>query len=151
MFENSTVLNNRTAEPFIRQLRVAPSVYLDICALRNIAQDAAYADRFVNALLDKGGTLVLSGLSLSEFATLPDSKYQHAAGAVGALVQRIVPHLFMQHWFPEKVLVGEANREPYPDSELDGFSTLMYFTDNLRGPLTIAHAFGDPNLLRALR
>jgi len=50
----------------VRVTRESPSVYLDTCALRAIADNLTIRDRFVQALKANSGTLLLSCLSVGE-------------------------------------------------------------------------------------
>jgi hypothetical protein len=47
----------------VNQFKQAPSVYLDTCALRGLAQNPQQCERFVRAVRAKKGTLVLNMLS----------------------------------------------------------------------------------------
>lgn len=97
-----------------RQHRVSPSVYLDTCGLRMIAQDAIRANRFSEAIISTNGTLVLSQMSLAEF---PNFSPRHGA-AVADLIDRMGERLFFQHF--DETAVGHAEYQPecnHPDGE----------------------------------
>ena len=94
------------SEVRIRQSFVSPTVYLDHWAIRMFSDDCALQDRFVNAINAKGGTLLLSNISFSEFATPTDAR--HAADAE-AFIERLLPNIFLTDFALDKVLKQERS------------------------------------------
>ncbi len=75
----------------LRQTFDAPTVYLDHWAIRLFSDDISLQDRFVNALHNAKGTLLLSHQNLAEF-TGPDDM-SHAVQAE-LFLNRILPNVF---------------------------------------------------------
>src|ERR1700683_4764433 len=61
---------------FVEQRLLHPAVYLDTWAIRLFAEgDASNRGRFRSALLRASGTLVISDLTLGEFASFDDARH----------------------------------------------------------------------------
>lgn len=90
----------------IRQSFASPTVYLDHWAIRMFSDDHGLQDRLVNAINGKGGTLLLSHISLSEFAAATDAR--HAADAE-AFIERLLPNIFLTDFALDKVLERERS------------------------------------------
>jgi hypothetical protein len=131
----------------IRQSFVSPTVYVDHWAIRMCSDDRALQDRFVTALCAKGGTLLLSSISFSEFSAPTDAR--HAADAE-AFIERLLPNIFLTDFALDKVLEQERS-EPsnekrfWPSADLP---QLKFFGERaqdvppgftMRGFITLAH------------
>ncbi|MES2102834.1 MAG: hypothetical protein V4634_02360 [Pseudomonadota bacterium] len=88
----------------VRQSFDSPTVYLDHWAIRLFSDDKALQDRLVTALLGKGGTLLLSMISLGEFAGPSDP--QHVDDAE-AFIERLLPNIYLTDFAFDKVLERE--------------------------------------------
>ncbi len=88
----------------VRQSFDSPTVYLDHWAIRMFSDDLELQDRFVNALMSKGGTLLLSHLSLGEFAGATDPRHYRDAEA---FLERLLPNIFLTDFALDKVLEQE--------------------------------------------
>lgn len=65
----------------VNQKITSPSVYLDHWAFMDISQSDIWKDRFVKALLNRRGTLVLSWWNIVEFSTLSSEEQRNKADA----------------------------------------------------------------------
>lgn len=85
-------LGYRDDQVFVEQTMRPPVVYLDHCALMDIADTQELADALVAAIAKREGTLALSWVNLAEF-----SKVSNAANAanVESLLERVRPHVFL--------------------------------------------------------
>lgn len=104
----------------IRQSFDSPTVYLDHWAIRFFADNLVLQDRFVNALMSKSGTLLLSNISFSEFAGPTDPSHCRDAGA---FVQRLMPNIFLTDFAFDKILLREREelnneRRFWPSADL---------------------------------
>ena len=91
--------------PIVMQKNVHPAIYLDTWALRLFAEEEpALGQRFREALLRAGGTLMLSHMSFGEFTSFGDPRH---ARSVGALVDSINPHIFFSQFDPFQVIPAE--------------------------------------------
>lgn len=104
----------------VRQSFISPTVYLDHWAIRLFSDDADLQDRFVNALRAKGGTLLLSNLSFSEFAAAIDPRHCRDAEA---FLERLLPNIFLTDFALDKVLEQERTepnnvRRFWPSADL---------------------------------
>jgi len=88
----------------VRQSFDPPTVYLDHWAMRRFSDDHALQDRFVSTLLSKGGTVLLSHFSLSEYAAATDSR--HCADTE-AFLERVLPNVFFTDFRLDEVLARE--------------------------------------------
>lgn len=95
-----------SSEVRVRQSFISPTVYLDHWAIRLFTEESALQDRFVNALRSKGGTLLLSSISFSEFAAPRDPR--HAIDAE-AFIERLLPNLYLTDFALDKVLEREQS------------------------------------------
>ncbi|MBI1754171.1 MAG: hypothetical protein HY014_10835 [Acidobacteria bacterium] len=84
----------------VRQSFDSPTVYLDHSAIRSFSDDLCLQNRFVNALLSKRGTLLLSNISLGEFAKAEDPR--HCMDAEH-FIERLLPNLFLTDFALDKV------------------------------------------------
>jgi hypothetical protein len=98
----------QSSEVRVRQSFVSPTVYLDHWAIRLFSDDLALQDQLVNALQSKGGTLLFSHISFSEFAAPSDPR--HVVDAE-AFIERLLPNLYLTDFALDKVLEREQ-REP---------------------------------------
>jgi len=134
-------------ETRVRQSFESPTIYLDHWAIRLFSDDRALQDRFVDALMSKGGTLLLSNFSFSEFAVATDAG--HAAAAED-FIERLLPNIFLTDFALDKVLEQElrasSNTERFwPSADLP---QLKFFAERsqdsplgftMRGFITLAH------------
>lgn len=88
----------------VRQSIDAPAVYLDHWAIRLFSDDRARQDRFVAALKQKRGTLLLSNFSLAEMGGASES--QHAIDTE-SLLERCLPNLFLTNFRLDDIQVRE--------------------------------------------
>lgn len=137
-----------SSEVRVRQSFISPTVYLDHWAIRLFSDDLALQDRFVNALQNKGGTLLFSHISFSEFAAPSDPR--HAVDAE-AFIERLLPNLYLTDFALDKILEREQC-EPnnlkrfWPSADLTALKlfaeraqgTPLGFT--MHGFITMAHA-----------
>src|SRR5579862_9883028 len=82
----------------------SPTVYLDHWALRMFSDDRVLQDRFVLALLAKGGTLLLSIFSLAEFAASAESAHCDEAER---FLERLFPNIYLTDFRMNDILVRE--------------------------------------------
>jgi hypothetical protein len=104
----------------VRQSFDSPTVYLDHWAIRMFSDDAGMQDRFVNALMSKRGTLLLSNLSFSEFARATDVRHSRDAEV---FIERLLPNIFLTDFALDKVLEQEQaepnnERRFWPSADL---------------------------------
>ena len=132
-----------------RQSFNSPTVYLDHWAIRTFSDNHDIQERLVNALILKGGTLVLSQLSLAEFARATDSRHCRDCEA---FIERLLPNIFFADCAEEKILEQERieadnQRRFWPSADL---STLKYFCERaqnaplgftMHGFITLAHEY----------
>ena len=135
-----------TSETRVRQSFVSPTVYLDHWAIRMFSDDLALQDRLVKALRSKGGTLLLSNISFSEFAVPSDAR--HAADAED-FIERLLPNIYLTDFALDKVLEQERS-EPnnakrfWPSADLPQLELFAERQDaplgfTMRGFITPAH------------
>ena len=135
-----------TSETRVRQSFVSPTVYLDHWAIRMFSDDLALQDRLVKALRSKGGTLLLSNISFSEFAVPSDAR--HAADAED-FIERLLPNIYLTDFALDKVLEQERS-EPnnakrfWPSADLPQLKLFAERQDaplgfTMRGFITPAH------------
>ena len=70
---------------------ISPTVYLDHWAFRDIADSKSLTKRFSEALLFRGGTLVLSWLNIVEFCKVTIENQRHNASS---FLDKIGPNVF---------------------------------------------------------
>lgn len=91
----------------VSQSLTHPAVYLDTWAIRLFAEDEPpLGERFHDAVMSVGGTLMLSHLSFAEF-TYDDPR--HALSA-GHYLDTLIPNLFFSMFDFSKVLEAEVKR-----------------------------------------
>src|SRR6185437_9623690 len=78
-------------QPTISQSLIPPSVYLDHWAIRLFSDNHRLQDRLVRTLARKRGTLVLSHISLWEFARPPDARH---CAAAERFLERLLPDIY---------------------------------------------------------
>ena len=128
-----------------------PAVYLDVFAIREIADSDELSARFANALKERNGTWLLAALCMGEFARLRDAR--HAERAEQLLAQ-VVPHiyLFLSEPDEERIKRGEtdlATRSlPRADERnMDYFSRRwaeeQSLPDTFRGMFQLVHEHRD--------
>lgn len=115
----------------------SPTVYMDHWAIRMFSDNQEIQDRFVNALMLKGGTILISNVSFGEFAKATD--FRHCQDAE-AFLERLLPNIFITDFALDKVLVQEQaepnnQRRFWPSADL---SQLKLFAE--RAPHT-PHCF----------
>ena len=93
-----------SSEVRVRQSFISPTVYFDHWAIRLFSDNLALQDRLVNALRSKGGTLLLSNISFSEFSAPSDPR--HAADAED-FIERLLPNIYLTDFALDKVLEQE--------------------------------------------
>ena len=76
----------------VRQSFDSPTVYLDHWAIRMFSDEPSLQDRFVNALMSRCGTLLLSNTSLVEFARATDARHCRDAEK---FLERLLPNIFL--------------------------------------------------------
>jgi hypothetical protein len=109
--------------PLVVQKLVHPSVYLDTWAIREFAEINPVAGRrFRAALVQAGGTLVMSTLSLVEFAGVSDPRHSEAAAE---FIDAMAPNLFFSRFEPFEVgrrehaiIAGLTKESPFGDEAL---------------------------------
>jgi hypothetical protein len=139
-------LLDRHGQLRVEQWTVAPAVYFDHWALRDISEDSTLRHRFMEALLRRGGTLMLSWLNLVEFTKVTDASQARAAEA---LVEDLLPNVFFFEVNPFAVIEAEdallAGADPFPphaDTQfLSAFSALR---PNSPRPFTARNLFTIP-------
>lgn len=161
-------LFNENNEMRVRQTYDAPTVYFDHWALCDFSDDAALQDRFVEAMLEKQGTFVLSHTNLAEFTNANDPKH---AGAAEKFLERLMPNIYLTDFDLENAELferqpGYAGQRIWPSADLPmlkfvaersiaagtdltlaGFITLSYlYRDRLSAKFTEA----NQNILAAL-
>jgi hypothetical protein len=104
----------------VRQSFDSPTVYLDHWAIRMFSDDPGMQDRFVNALMSKRGTLLLSNVSFIEFARATDVRHSRDAEA---FIERLLPNIFLTDFALDKVLAQERaepnnERRFWPSADL---------------------------------
>lgn len=113
----------------------SPTVYMDHWAIRLFSDETSLQDRFVAALMSKGGTLLLSNVSFVEFAQASDPK--HCADAE-RFIERLLPNIFFTDFAFDKVLEQELKessnlRRFWPSPDLP---QLKLFAERSRNELS---------------
>jgi hypothetical protein len=123
----------------VRQSFVSPTVYLDHWAVRLFSDDLHLQDRFVSALMSKGGTLLLSNLSFVEFATASDPQHCYDTET---FIERLLPNIYLTDFALDKVLEKE-NGEPnnskrfWPSADLPQLKLFVERTQSPSSGLTM--------------
>ncbi len=107
----------------VQQRLTHPAVDLDTWAIRLFAEgNPALGERFRAALRRVGGTLVISHLSVGEFAKFDDPRHTHCAGRY---IDTVIPNLFLSTFEPFRVIereipimVRQTTESPAGDSEM---------------------------------
>ena len=131
----------------VRQSFVSPTVYLDHWAVRLFSDDLHLQNRFVCALMAKGGTLLLSNLSFVEFAAA--SNRQHCDDTE-TFIERLLPNIYLTDFALDKVLEkenGERNNAKrfWPSTDLPQLKLFAERTQSassgltMRGFISLAH------------
>lgn len=95
----------------VRQSFVSPTVYMDHWAIMTFSEDIALQDRFISAMASKGGTLLLSNVSMGEFAEAENVR--HSLNAEKFL-ERVLPNIYLTDFAFDKLL---AKEELQPNNE----------------------------------
>lgn len=107
----------------VQQRLIRPAVYFDTWAIRLFAEDdSPMRDRFRDALLRAGGTLVVSDLNLGDFAAFDDARHAQAAGR---FIDSMGPNLFFATFsaFPVidrevAIMVRQTAESPIGDADM---------------------------------
>ena len=104
----------------VRQSFDSPTVYMDHWAIRMFTDDRSMQDRFVNALMSKGGTILISNVSFVEFAQATDSCH---CRETEVFLERLLPNIFFTDFAQDKVLAQEQaepknQRRFWPSADL---------------------------------
>ena len=139
-------LLDRHGQLRVEQWTVAPAVYFDHWALRNISEDAAVRRRFTDALLARNGTLMLSWLNLVEFAKVTDQSQGRAAED---LVEDLLPNVFFFEVNPFTVIEAEdallAGADPFPPhADKQFLSAFIALKPDSPRPFTAKNLFTIP-------
>lgn len=133
-----------------RQSFNPPTVYFDHWAIRTFSDDLGIQDRFVQVLMSKGGTFLLSSLSLVEFARATDARH---CRDTEAFIEMLLPNIFFTDFALDKVLEQELSqsdnqRRFWPSADLP---TLKFFCERaqdapfgftMRGLISVTHEYG---------
>jgi hypothetical protein len=133
-----------------RQSFDPPTVYFDHWAIRAFSDDLSIQDRFVQALMSKGGTFLLSNLSLVEFARATDARH---CCDTEAFIERLLPNVFFTDFALDKVIEQEravSNNQSrfWPSADLP---TLKFFCERaqdapfgftMRGFISVTYEHG---------
>jgi len=131
----------------VKQSFDSPTVYLDHWAIRLFSDDHELQDRLVNAVMAKGGTLLLSTFSFSEFTKASDARHCSVAEK---FVERLLPNIFLTDFALDKVNEQELTEQDnarrfWPTADLPQLklfaemnqSSLLGFS--MHGFITLAH------------
>ena len=125
----------------VRQSFDSPTVYLDHWAIRMFSDDLEIQDRFVNALMSKGGTLLLSNFSFEEFGRATDPRHCRDAEA---FLERLLPNIFLTDFALDKVFAQELT-EPnnqkrfWPSADLPQLKLFAELGCTMHGFITLAY------------
>lgn len=139
-------LLDRHGQLRVEQWTVAPAIYFDHWALRDISEDSTLRQRFTNALVGRGGTLMLSWLNLVEFTKVTDATQARAAEA---LVEDLLPNVFFFEVNPFTVIKAEdallAGSDPFPPhADTQFLSAFIALRPDSPRPLTAKNLFTIP-------
>jgi hypothetical protein len=125
------------------QRQMIPSVYLDLCAMRAIAERTDWSARFVEAMRRARASLLIGAITIYEFATFSDVRH---ARAVDSLLQELFRHLYFINCEPFTVIArenaqiaGAPNTAPHADAEL--FRQTMILVHQQTGPFELTAIF----------
>lgn len=118
--------HSTSSELRVSQSFVSPTVYLDHWAIRLFSDDLTLQNRLVNTLRDKGGTLLISNISLGEFAGPTDPQHARAAEE---FIERLLPNIYLTDFAFDKILERERletnNKNRFwPSADLDQLKLL---------------------------
>jgi len=124
-------------------------VYLDHWAIRLFSDDLHLQDRFVSALMSKGGTLLLSNFSFVEFAAASDQKHCYDTET---FIERLLPNIYLTDFALDKVLEKENDEHNnakrfWPPADLPQLKFLVERTQpgssglTMRGFISLAHVY----------
>lgn len=110
----------------VRQSFDSPTVYMDHWAIMTFAEDQVLQDRFVSALASKGGTLLISNISIGEFAEATEVKHSLDAEK---FFESVLPNIFLTDFAFDKILAkeqAEVNNERrfWPSADLSQLKLL---------------------------
>ena len=131
----------------VRQSFDSPTVYLDHWAIRLFSDDLALQDRFVEALMTTGGTLLLSNLSFAEFSNATDPRH---CTDTEAFLERLLPNIYLTDFALDRILEREQRetnnqRRFWPPSDLPALKFLVERSGlivprlTMRGFVALAH------------
>ena len=97
---------NSTADGGLQALQrqMIPAVYLDLCAMRAIAEDSTRSKRFVAAMRHARASLLIGAMTIYEYATFSDVRH---ARAVDGLLQLLFRHMYFINCEPFTVIARE--------------------------------------------
>ncbi|AMC34020.1 hypothetical protein [Janthinobacterium sp. B9-8] len=133
----------------VQQSFISPTVYLDHWAIRLFSEDIALQNRFVSALNNKKGTLLISTFSLSEFSSSNNSR--HAIDAE-SFIERLLPNIFLTDFALNKIIDrerAETNniKRFWPPADLPQLIFLIQNSPHNKltfsGFITLAHIYRD--------
>jgi hypothetical protein len=131
----------------VTQTISAPSVYLDHWALRSISESDSFAGRLSEALLRRGGTLVLSWLNVVEFSKVADENQRRKADSFVNLVAENV--YWLEPVFFTVVRREESKKRHYADPPSDLEFLDLYVTWGRRRA-TGLKILGSPSIFAAV-
>lgn len=127
------------------QRQMVPAVYLDLCAMRAIAEDSAWSMRFVAAMRRAQASLLIGAVTIYEFATFSDVRH---ARAVDELLQELVRHLYFINCEPfgviareNAMIAGAPITAPHADADL--FRQTLILLHQQTGPLKLTAIFSE--------
>jgi hypothetical protein len=138
---------NVTADGGIQaqQRQMIPAVYLDLCAMRAIAENSTRSTRFIAAIRRARASLLIGAITIYEFAAFNDVRH---ARAVDELLQQIFRHLYFINCEPHTVIdrenaliAGVSFLPPQADAEL--FRQTMILAHQQTGPLEMTAIFSE--------
>ena len=88
----------------VRQSFESPTVYMDHWAIMTFSEDLVLQDRFISAMALKGGTLLLSNISMGEFAEAENVRHSLDAEK---FLERVLPNIFLTDFAFDKLLARE--------------------------------------------
>jgi len=126
-------------ELHIRQSFDSPTIYLDHWAIRLFSDNLQLQNRFVDALKIKGGTLLLSPFSFTEFSGAEDRRHCHDTEQ---FLDRVIPNIFFTDFAIDKTFNREAKetnnvKRFWPSADLFSLKKLADTRYNNSGVLSI--------------
>lgn len=136
---------NSTADGGLQALQrqMIPAVYLDLCAMRTIAENSAWSTRFVAAMRRAQASLLIGAITIYEFATFSDVRH---ARAVDELLQELFRHLYFIDCEPFTVIARENTliagaRHTAPHADVELFRQTMILAHQQTEPLELTAIF----------